>query len=39
LPEVRKAIAAARPMITGFSSQVITTPIGGYGLPVANIAR
>jgi len=39
MPEVRKAIAAARPMITGFSSQVITTPIGGYGLPVANIAR
>ena len=34
LPEVKKSIAAARPMIAGFSNQVITTPIGGYGLPV-----
>ena len=25
-------------MITGFSSQVITTPIGGYGLAVAKTA-
>jgi quinol monooxygenase YgiN len=33
LPEVKKSIAAARPMIAGFSNQVITTPVGGYGLP------
>ena len=33
LPEVRKSIAAARPMIAGFSNQTITTPVGGYGLP------
>ena len=33
LPEVRKTIAAARPMIAGFSNQVITTPVGGYGIP------
>ena len=32
LPEVKEAIAAARPMITGFSNQVVTTPLGGYGL-------
>jgi quinol monooxygenase YgiN len=35
LSEVKNSIAAARPMIAGFSSQVITTPIGGYGLPTA----
>jgi quinol monooxygenase YgiN len=39
LPEVKKAIAAARPMIAGFSNQVITTPLGGYGLPAANAGR
>ena len=33
LPDVRQSIAAARPFITGFSNQVITTPIGGFGLP------
>src|SRR3954452_17622656 len=33
LPEVKKAIAAARPMIAGFTNQVITAPVGGYGLP------
>jgi quinol monooxygenase YgiN len=33
LPEVKKSIATARPMIAGFSNQVITIPIGGYGLP------
>ena len=32
LPEVRKAIAAARPVIVGFSNQVVTTPAGGFGL-------
>jgi quinol monooxygenase YgiN len=39
LPEVKKNIAAARPMIAGFSNQVITTPVGGYGLPTAKTAR
>jgi quinol monooxygenase YgiN len=39
LPEVKKAIAAARPMIAGFSNQVITTPIGGYGLPAVKTVR
>ena len=34
LPVVAKAIAVARPMISGFGNQVITTPVGGYGLPV-----
>ena len=33
LPEVKKTIASARPMIAGFSNQAITTPVGGYGLP------
>ena len=33
LPSVRKAISAARPMISAFGNQVITTPAGGYGLP------
>ena len=35
LPSVRKAIAAGKPMINGFGNQVITTPVGGYGVPVA----
>jgi quinol monooxygenase YgiN len=39
LPEVKKSIAAARPMIAAFSNQVITTPIGGYGLPSAKAVR
>jgi quinol monooxygenase YgiN len=39
LPEVKKSIAAARPMIAGFSNQVITTPIGGHGLPTAKTAQ
>lgn len=33
LPSVTKAITAARPMISAFGNQVITTPVGGYGLP------
>jgi quinol monooxygenase YgiN len=33
LPSVTKAISAARPMISAFGNQVITTPVGGYGLP------
>ena len=33
LASVTKAISAARPMISAFGNQVITTPVGGYGLP------
>ena len=33
LPSVTKAISAAKPMISAFGNQVITTPVGGYGLP------
>jgi len=32
LPSVRDAITRARPMITGFSNSVVTTPVGGVGL-------
>ena len=32
LPAVAKAIAAARPLISSFRNQVITTPVGGYGI-------
>jgi len=32
LPSVRAAIAAGRPLIAGFESQVTTTPVGGHGL-------
>jgi quinol monooxygenase YgiN len=33
LPAVKQAISTARPMISAFGNQVITTPVGGYGLP------
>ena len=33
LPAVRAAIAKGRPMIAGFDSQTVTTPVGGVGLP------
>ena len=39
LPEVKKAIGAARPMIASFSNQVITEPIGGYGIPTEKAVR
>ena len=32
LPSVTKAISMARPMISAFGNQVVTTPVGGYGL-------
>lgn len=32
LPAVRDAIAKGRPLIAGFSNQVETVPIGGYGI-------
>ena len=39
LPKIKHAIALARPMITGFSNQVTTTPVGGYGVPTARPPR
>ena len=33
LPDVKTAIAKARPIIAGFSNRVITAPVGGVGLP------
>ena len=36
LPSVKKAIAAGRPLIAGFGSRFITTPVGGYGLSSAS---
>ncbi len=38
LPAVQKTIAAARPMIAAFNNPVVTTPVGGQGLPVAKHA-
>ena len=35
LPSVQAAITAARPMIAGFDSHVVTEPVGGVGLPAA----
>lgn len=32
LPQVRAAIAQARPMIAGFGERFVTTPVGGIGL-------
>ena len=32
LPSVAKAISRGRTMISGMGSQVVTTPVGGYGL-------
>src|SRR5713101_8231772 len=39
LPAVKKAIEAARPMIAAFNTPVVTTPVGGHGLPVAKHAK
>ena len=33
LPSVKAAISKARPLIAGFSNSVVTTPIGGIGIP------
>jgi quinol monooxygenase YgiN len=35
LPAVQAAIAKGRPLIAGFSQQVETVPLGGFGLPTA----
>lgn len=32
LPPVQEAIRRGRPMIAGFESRTVTTPIGGHGL-------
>jgi quinol monooxygenase YgiN len=32
LPSVKEAIAKGRPLIAGFGSRTVTTPIGGVGL-------
>jgi quinol monooxygenase YgiN len=32
LPQVRQAIARAKPLIAAFDSGVVTTPVGGHGL-------
>ena len=34
LPAVRAAIARGRPLIAGFGTRVVTTPVGGHGLRV-----
>jgi|SRR5690349_14585538 quinol monooxygenase YgiN len=33
LPSVQAAIAKGRPLIAGFSNRVVTTPVGGIGIP------
>ncbi|HET7232215.1 MAG TPA: putative quinol monooxygenase [Longimicrobium sp.] len=33
LPAVRDAISRGRPLIAGFDSSTVTTPVGGEGLP------
>lgn len=33
LPSVKDAIAKGRPLIVGFSNNVVTAPVGGVGLP------
>ena len=35
LPAVQKAISDARPLISAFISQVVTSPVGGHGLSTA----
>jgi quinol monooxygenase YgiN len=34
LPAVKKALSAGRHLISAFDKQVVTTPVGGRGLPV-----
>lgn len=33
LPSVQEAIRKGRPLIAGFGERVVTTPLGGQGLP------
>jgi quinol monooxygenase YgiN len=39
LPSVKEAIAKGRPLIAGFSDRVVTTPVGGTGLALADRPR
>ena len=39
LPQVREAIAKARPIIAGFDSHTVTEPVGGHGLSPPGITR
>jgi quinol monooxygenase YgiN len=39
LPAVKKAIAAAKPIIAGFGNQIVTVPMGGHGLPAGQSRR
>ena len=32
LPSVQRAISRGKPLIAGFSNNVVTEPVGGYGL-------
>jgi quinol monooxygenase YgiN len=32
LPSVKDAMTKGKPMITGFGQQIVTLPVGGYGL-------
>jgi len=33
LPAIKEAVGLVRPMVVGMPSKVITTPVGGHGLP------
>lgn len=35
LPSVKSAITKAKPIIAAFGTAVVTTPVGGHGLPSA----
>jgi quinol monooxygenase YgiN len=37
LPSVKDAMVKGKPMIAGFSEQIVTLPVGGYGLRSAEI--
>ena len=39
LPSVKETIAKGRPLIAGFSDRVVTTPVGGTGLALADRPR
>jgi len=39
LASVKDAIAKGRPLIAGFSDRVVTTPVGGTGLPAPDRPR
>lgn len=37
LPSVQQAITQAKPLIAGFGSMTVTTPVGGHGLVAAKV--